>query len=209
MGNRRSQFRLLSLCFVILSSAVASYAQSTSLLRGTVTDPQGAAIADANLTLTNSENGLKRSAITGANGEYQFSQVVPGTYKIEAERPGFAVLTRTDLKLLVNTPTTLDLRLDLGQTTETVNVSAEARRLTPSTHRSETRFRRRRCASCRCRPGTWSNCSACSRVSPPTAKCWARAATRTTSRSMAWMSTTTRTPAWSRRTRPPAPPIRA
>src|SRR5579859_4957939 len=126
MGNRHSQFRLLSLCFMILSSALASYAQSTSLLRGTVTDPQGAAIADANLTLTNSENGLKRSVITGANGEYQFSQVVPGTYKIEAQRPGFAVLTRTDLKLLVNTPTTLDLRLDLGKTTESVNVLAES-----------------------------------------------------------------------------------
>jgi len=125
MKNRLSRLRLLALWIGIGCVASQGWAQSTSLLRGTLTDPQGAAIADAKITLTNSETGLTRNAVTGENGEYQFSQVVPGTYKIEAERPGFAVFTRTNLKLLVNTPTTFDLRMELGKTSESVNVTAE------------------------------------------------------------------------------------
>ena len=123
--KRYSQFRHLFLFIGICFTVLHGFAQSTSSLRGTLTDPQGAAIVEAKVTLTNADTGLTRSAITSGNGEYQFLQVVPGTYKIEAERPGFAVLTRSGLKLLVNTPTTMDLHMELGQTVETVNVSAE------------------------------------------------------------------------------------
>jgi hypothetical protein len=126
MMSRLNRIRLLSLCMAVLWTCLPAVAQSTSLLRGAITDPSGAAIADAKITLTNAETGLKRNAISGTNGEYQFLQLVPGSYQIQAERPGFAVLTRTDLKLLVNTPTTLDLHMELGTTSTSVNVSAEA-----------------------------------------------------------------------------------
>lgn len=116
--------------FAVLLFAMAvstgAFAQSTALLRGTVTDPQGAVIAGAKVTLSSDTTGFSRAAITGANGEYQFLQLAPGTYKIVVEVTGFTTLTRTDVQLLVNTPTTLDLRMELGKTTETVNVAAEA-----------------------------------------------------------------------------------
>ena len=126
MKIKNSSPRLLPIVLGLLSAALGAFSQSTSLLRGTVSDPNAAVIGEATVTLTNAETGFKRQVLTSTNGEYQFLQVVPGTYKVVAEKPGFSILTRTDVKLLVNTPTTLDLRLDLEKTTETVNVAAEA-----------------------------------------------------------------------------------
>ena len=103
-----------------------AFCQSTTLLRGSVTDPQGAAIPEASVKLIDAQTGLERQTLTGATGEYQFLQMSPGTYTISVEKPGFAPIARTGVNLLVNTPTTLDLRMALGQTTESVSVSAEA-----------------------------------------------------------------------------------
>jgi hypothetical protein len=117
---------ILALSFGLFVFSVTGYSQSASLLRGTVIDPQGAVMAGAVVTLSNSETGVTRRATTSPNGEYQFLQVVPGAYKVEVESPGFSRASRSDVKLLVNTPTTLDIAMELGQATETVNVSAEA-----------------------------------------------------------------------------------
>ena len=64
--------------------------------------------------------------VTDAVGEYAFLQMPPGTYTLKAERPGFSTATRDNIKLLVNTPASLDLQLTVGNATETVNVTAEA-----------------------------------------------------------------------------------
>jgi hypothetical protein len=111
--------------FALAAGAFVAYSQSTALLRGTVSDPQGALIPSAAVTLSNSSTGFIRTTITNPQGEYQFLQVAPGTYKLVVEKVGFTLATRTDVQLMVNTPATLDLRLELGRTAETVNVSAE------------------------------------------------------------------------------------
>jgi hypothetical protein len=111
--------------FILSAGAFAAFAQSTALLRGTITDPQGAVIPSAAVTLSNNSTGFSRATITNPQGEYQFLQVAPGTYKLVVEKAGFTQATRTDVQLLVNTPATLDLRLELGRTAETVDVSAE------------------------------------------------------------------------------------
>ena len=98
---------LLSLAAVL---APLAFSQSTAQLRGTITDPQSAAVADAVVKLTNSQTGLVRQTVTNPSGEYQFLQLPPGAYALTAEKPGFATLSRSDVNLLVNTPTTLDLR---------------------------------------------------------------------------------------------------
>ena len=107
------------------AGAFCAFAQSTALLRGVITDPQGALIPSAAVTLTNTSTGFNRQTITNPQGEYQFLQVVPGTYRVTVEKTGFTSTTRTDVQLLVGTPATLDVRLELGHTAETVNVSAE------------------------------------------------------------------------------------
>src|SRR5579872_5750822 len=89
----------------------SAFSQTTALLRGTITDPQGAVIADAKVTLSSPNTGFNRYVITSSNGEYQFLQLSPGTYTVMVEAPGFSTLTRSDVQLLVNTPTTLGLRM--------------------------------------------------------------------------------------------------
>jgi len=122
-----------SLCSVVsclglllLAMPLALDAQSTTSLRGTVTDPSGSAIPDAVLTLTNAATGFKRQVLTGADGVYQFLQTPPGTYQIGAAKPGFNPLSRTGVELLVNTPSTVDLHMEVGTNVDVVNVSAEA-----------------------------------------------------------------------------------
>ncbi len=117
MQTRRISYRLLTPLFGVLLSPVSGFSQSTSQLHGTISDPQGAVIATARVTLSSAGSGFNRQALTNTNGEYQFLQVPPGTYKLVVEMAGFTTLTQTDVQLLVNTPTTLDLHMELGQTT--------------------------------------------------------------------------------------------
>jgi hypothetical protein len=118
--------RLFVYLLFTAAASISGFSQSTTLLRGTITDPQGGLIAGAVVTLSNAGTGFNRSLTTDQRGEYQFVQLAPGTYKIDVEMMGFAKLTRTDVQLLVNTPTTLDVHMELGKTTETINVAAEA-----------------------------------------------------------------------------------
>ena len=101
-------------------------AQSTTSLRGTVTDPGGGVIPEAIVTMSNLENGFRRQVLTNGSGEYQFPQVAPGKYQIVIEKPGFSTLTRDGVSLLVNTPATIDLTMAIGKTGEVVNVMSEA-----------------------------------------------------------------------------------
>jgi Carboxypeptidase regulatory-like domain len=124
----RNHYCSLSFYIGLLALALplALHAQSTTSLRGTVTDPSGSAIPDAVLTLANAGTGFKRQVLTGADGVYQFLQTPPGTYQILAAKPGFNPLSRSGVALLVNTPSTVDLRMDVGTNVDVVNVSAEA-----------------------------------------------------------------------------------
>ncbi len=147
-------FELFVYLFLTAAASISGFSQSTTLLRGTVTDPQGGLIAGAVVTLSNAGTGFNRSLTTDQRGEYQFVQVAPGTYKIDVEMMGFAKLTRTDVQLLVNTPTTLDLHMELGKTTETVNVAAEASTINTVDASVGTHFQKCRCANFLWRPGT-------------------------------------------------------
>ena len=115
-----------SVAVMLLCAAVDSLTgQSTTSLRGTVTDPSNAAIPEVVLTLRNAGTGFRRQAVSAHDGSYQFLQTPPGTYELVAEKPGFAKLSRTEVQLLVNTPATLDLPMTIGAAAEAINVSAE------------------------------------------------------------------------------------
>ena len=118
--------RALLVASLLIGIPGVGFCQSTTLLRGSVTDPQGAAIPGASVRIVEVQTGSARQTLTGATGEYQFLQLAPGTYSVTGEKTGFAPLTRDGVNLLVNTPTTLDLRMALGQNAETVSVTAEA-----------------------------------------------------------------------------------
>ena len=112
--------------FFTAAASFSGFSQSTTLLRGTVTDPQGGVITGAIVTLSNAGTGFNRSVTTDHAANISSSRLRRAPTRSTSKYAGFTKLTRTDVQLLVNTPTTLDLRMELGKTTETVNVAAEA-----------------------------------------------------------------------------------
>jgi Carboxypeptidase regulatory-like domain len=112
---------------VLMLMTVATWAQTgTTSLRGTVTDKSGAAITGAQVTLLSQEQGQERAAQTKNGGEYEFLLLPPGKYTLTAEAGGFRKFTRRDIDLLISNPTTIDIGLELGSSTESIEVSAQA-----------------------------------------------------------------------------------
>ena len=109
---------------VMLASALSLAAQ-TSSLQGTITDSLGAVAPGAVITAVNQDTSAERKTLSNARGEYSLLQVSPGPYVITAEKPGFRQ-SKAQVTLEVDTPQTLDLKLEVGQVTETVNVMASA-----------------------------------------------------------------------------------
>jgi len=109
--------------FLMLTST--AWGQATTSLRGTVTDPGGAAISGASIVLASAESKTERSATTGDQGEYQFLFVPPGTYTLSVKAAGFRNYEQKGLALLVNTPATANVQLRVGTAAEVVTVTSE------------------------------------------------------------------------------------
>ncbi len=106
--------------------AIAAWGQATTSLRGTVTDPSGSAIRGAQLAIVNASTNFTRQTQTGADGTYVFVELLPGTYNLTVEAPGFKKYAETGLPLRVELPATVDVRMQVGTISETVSVTAEA-----------------------------------------------------------------------------------
>ncbi|MFN7993719.1 MAG: TonB-dependent receptor [Bryobacteraceae bacterium] len=106
----------------------AAYAQETSgIIRGTVTDPSGAAVGNATIEVTGTL--LTRPFVTqsSATGDFRVSQVPPGTgYLLSVEAQGFRTAKLGGINVEIGKATTADIHLEVGQVSETVMVSAEA-----------------------------------------------------------------------------------
>jgi len=125
---RRISLGVLVAWFVLALSLVpASFAQNTSgSVRGTVSDEQGAAIAGANVTITNSDTGDSRSDKTGKDGAYAFPSLPVGRYSLNVTGDGFKAFQVKDIILHVDDSLTVDAQLKVGAKTETIEVVAES-----------------------------------------------------------------------------------
>ncbi len=125
MISRRAFSLLLSL-FVAFSTCIFVQGQSTyGSITGSVTDPSGAAIGDARVTLTNLGTAEKRIQPTGSDGLYSFVNLIPGNYRIEVEKQGFKRITQEPVVVQVQQTSKIDVALPIGQATETVEVTSE------------------------------------------------------------------------------------
>jgi trimeric autotransporter adhesin len=95
-------------------------------LRGRVADPAGAAVTTATLTLTDEGTSESRKTISNDLGEYSFAAVNPSTYTLTIESAGFKRVERKGIAVSTQAAVTVDLALELGQVSDTVNVTAEA-----------------------------------------------------------------------------------
>ena len=125
MISRRFLSLVLSFGF-FFSTCLFVQGQSTyGSITGSVTDPTGAAIADAQVTLTNLGTAEKRVQPTGSDGLYSFVNLIPGNYRVDVEKQGFKHFTRQAIAVEVQQTARIDAALVVGQVSETVEVSAE------------------------------------------------------------------------------------
>ena len=100
--------------------------QATSQLNGNVTDPSGASVPNATITLSAAETGFKRTTTSNGAGLYQFVDVPPGTYKLEATAQGFAPFLASNVILVVKVPSTIPIRFQVAGVAQQVTVEGEA-----------------------------------------------------------------------------------
>ncbi|MGA2535663.1 MAG: TonB-dependent receptor [Terracidiphilus sp.] len=117
---------LALLVFVFAAYATAAHAQFDASLRGTVTDPSGAVIPGATVTLSNKDTNQTRTAQSDASGIYTFNALAPGSYRVVVERDGFKKKEIAQVVLIPEQPNALDLRMELGDVQQTVTVNGSA-----------------------------------------------------------------------------------
>lgn len=113
------------LCVLLVALACCpAFAQFTSSLQGTVTDPGGAAVAGALVTLTNTDTNIGATFTTKESGQYSFNSLAPGSYTIAVDAGGFEK-SITKVVLTTQQTTGVNVRLQVGKATTTVDVTAE------------------------------------------------------------------------------------
>ena len=112
----------------LFSAGPATFAQgvgSSADLTGTVTDPSGAQVPNAKVTVTDTAKGTERTAMTDEHGFYRFSGLAPSTYKVAVEHSGFQTELANSLSLSVGQTLVLDFHLKLAGVSGTVEVTSE------------------------------------------------------------------------------------
>ncbi|HEY7616224.1 MAG TPA: carboxypeptidase-like regulatory domain-containing protein, partial [Terriglobales bacterium] len=120
--------RLAVFAVLVLLASVPAWAQETALA-GTVADPTGAVVPGAEVIATNQATGAVRTAHTGADGKYLFTQMAPGTYKIEVKSTGFKAAQAANVAVPISVTTRFDVTLAVGDVAETITVESETARI--------------------------------------------------------------------------------
>jgi hypothetical protein len=98
----------------------------SATIRGTVTDPTGAVVSGAKVTVTNEATGLTRSAPSNSAGNYSFAELPVGSYRVEVETAGFKTAVRSKIAVNVADTRAVDVQLETGGVSEQVNVEVAA-----------------------------------------------------------------------------------
>jgi hypothetical protein len=118
-------------CFLIATVLFAQF--DTAEVLGTVRDPSGAAVPKATVTMTNQDTGIKVQTSSDDNGSYDFFNVKVGQYSITVEHTGFSKFTTTDVQVTVNARQRVDVSMQVGAVTESVDVKGVAAALETDT----------------------------------------------------------------------------
>ncbi len=119
--------KLFSIGLLMMLLLVPAYGQvATAELSGTVFDPTGAAVPNAQVTAIATATNLSRQATTTANGHYTLTLLPPGDYRIEVEAPGFRKLVQTGTSLQINQQAEVNLTLQVGEVSQTTQVTGQA-----------------------------------------------------------------------------------
>ncbi len=130
MRNRIDGPKRLTVAFITLMALTFTLSvraqEGTSSLRGTVTDPAGAAIPNAQVSIANQETGLNRRTVTTTeSGDYVFTSLTPGLYRVTVEAAGFKTTVKEGVKLDVGETQEFRAALEVGGAQETVTVTTD------------------------------------------------------------------------------------
>jgi hypothetical protein len=127
--KRRMIAAAMLLCVGVCLSV---FGQVNSSIGGTIEDASKALIPGVTVTATNTQTGVSNTVISNESGAYNFAALIPGTYKVAAELPGFKTYTYNDVQLSAGTPVRLNFTLEVGGVAQAVEVTVEAGTLTTS-----------------------------------------------------------------------------
>src|SRR5436305_10092797 len=111
-------------CFALMVGSLAAQTFRGTIL-GTVTDPSGAVVSGAKVTIKNVNTGLERTTQTSADGSYSVPELPIGTYTVTVTQSGFQTSVTSGVVVDVATERRVDAALKAGQVTERVEVSGE------------------------------------------------------------------------------------
>jgi Carboxypeptidase regulatory-like domain/TonB dependent receptor len=115
----------LALLFLLTSPVLKAQTSGTGSIEGTVTDSTGAVLPGATITATNSDTGVKTTAVSTGAGRYVISLLLPGTYNVAVTASGFSTLSQQHIVVVALAALALDAKLSPGSTTESVVVTDE------------------------------------------------------------------------------------
>ena len=122
---RKAPWAFLLIALALATGSTA-YAQAvTATIMGVVTDSSGAPVGGAVVTVLNTNTGFNRNHTTDARGEYLAPSVPTGSYTVAAEAKGFKRAAQAGVGLSVDQKARVDFKLEIGEVSETVNVSGE------------------------------------------------------------------------------------
>ena len=131
MGRALLLIFLLAGSFSIFPPRTLAQGETTSAIFGQVNDLTNTGVADATVTITNTETGLKRSATTDDTGRFNFPQLKPGTYTVKVEAKGFESQQNEAVSAALGQKQTVNFTLKIAQPMQTIQVTSEAPILNP------------------------------------------------------------------------------
>ena len=124
MNNKTTVRFLLAILGILALGSGSLWAQGTAQLSGAVTDQTGALLPGVEVTATQADTGLTRTAITNESGFYLFQNLAIGPYRLQAELPGFRTYVQTGIVLEVSASPTVNIAMQVGEVTQSVEVQA-------------------------------------------------------------------------------------
>ncbi|MGH9662570.1 MAG: carboxypeptidase regulatory-like domain-containing protein, partial [Bryobacteraceae bacterium] len=111
------------IALLLVSTAAFAQSTGTATIVGAVSDSTGAVVAGAKITVVNTETAFVYESATGTTGDYYTPNLIPGTYRLTIEAAGFKKFVRDGILLRINERPRIDVTLELGSVTESVQVS--------------------------------------------------------------------------------------
>src|SRR5437867_3626312 len=123
---KKALFSVFAVIFLLAITCVDIWAQATAQITGTVKDQTGAVLPGVEVTATQTDTGIARTAVTNETGSYVLPNLAIGPYRLEATLPGFRTYAQTGIVLQVNSNPVVNPVLEVGQVSESVEVQANA-----------------------------------------------------------------------------------